>query len=87
MQLVLNVLTGYNTPKNANLCDECNVELITRTDDTKEAYEKRYDIYMTETAPVIEYYRSLGKLITIDGTKEPEITLSNLETLLGVKNG
>ena len=42
---------------------------------------------MTETATVIEYYRSLGKLITIDGTKEPEITLSNLETLLGVKNG
>lgn len=82
-----NLLTGYNTPKNANLCDECNVELITRTDDTKEAYEKRYDIYMTETAPVIEYYRSLGKLITIDGTKEPEVTLSNLETLLGVKNG
>lgn len=35
-----NLLTGYNTPKNANLCDECNVELITRTDDTKEAYEK-----------------------------------------------
>ena len=41
------VLTGYNTPKNGNLCDNCNVELISRTDDTKESYEKRFDIYMT----------------------------------------
>lgn len=82
-----NVLTGYNTPKNGKLCDNCNVELISRTDDTKESYEKRFDIYMTETAPVIDYYRKQGKLITIDGTKEPEETLKSLITLLGVNNG
>ena len=49
--------------------------------------EKRFDIYMTETAPVIDYYRKQGKLITIDGTKEPEETLKSLITLLGVNNG
>ena len=81
-----NLLTGYNTPKNGDLCDYCNEKLITRTDDTKESYEKRYDIYMKETKPVIDYFDLFGKLITIDGTKEPEVTLSNLETLLGVKN-
>ena len=73
--------------KNGNLCDNCNIELISRTDDTKESYEKRFDIYMTETAPVIDYYRKQGKLITIDGTKEPEETLKSLITLLGVNNG
>lgn len=81
-----NLLTGYNKPKKDNLCDYCNVELTTRSDDNKESYEKRYDIYMNETKPVIDYYNNKGKLITIDGTKEPEVTLSNLETLLGVEN-
>ena len=80
-----NLLTGYNKPKVSNLCDDCKVTLETRSDDTKEAYEKRYDIYMTETKPVIDYYKSLGKLVTIDGTKTPEENLEDLTKFLGVK--
>ncbi len=81
-----NNLTGYAKPKEENFCDDCHIELIARNDDTKEAYEKRYDIYMTETAPVIEYYKQNGKLVEIDGTKSPEETLEVVENILGVKN-
>ena len=81
-----NVLTGYNKPKEEELCDDCHVKLEQRTDDNKESYEKRYDVYKEETKPVIEYFDSLGKLITIDGKVEPEKMLDSLMARLGVKN-
>lgn len=80
-----NTLTGYATPKVEGLCDDCNVPLVSRADDNKESYEKRYDVYMNETEPVIDRYRAQGKLIEIDGTKDPESTLAYLEEILGVK--
>lgn len=82
-----NTLTGYAKPKEDNICDECKIPLESRTDDNKESYEKRYDVYMNETKPVIEKYRNEGKLIEIDGTKNPDETLKELENLLGVNNG
>ncbi len=81
-----NVLTGYNKPKEEELCDDCHVKLEQRTDDNKESYEKRYDVYKEETKPVIEYFDSLGKLITIDGKVEPEKMLDSLMARLGVNN-
>lgn len=81
-----NLLTGVMTPKNGELCDDCNVELVSRSDDNKESYETRYDIYMNETTPVIEYYKEKGKLIEIDGSKNPDETLKVIESLLGVVN-
>lgn len=74
-------------PKTEGICDDCNTPLISRVDDTEEAYATRYNIYMTETKPVIEYYKSLGKLIEIDGSKSPEETLKVIENILGVNNG
>ena len=47
----------------------------------------KQDVYMTETKPVIEYYKNLGKLIEIDGSKSPEETLKVIENILGVNNG
>ncbi len=71
-------------PKIEGICDDCNVELTKRTDDTEESYVTRYNIYMTETKPVIEYYKNLGKLIEIDGSKSPNETLEIIENILGV---
>lgn len=81
-----NTLSGNFMPKEEGICDVCNTPLVSRSDDTKESYEKRYDIYMNETLPVIEYYKEMGKLIEIDGTQKPEETLKSLETLLGVNH-
>ncbi len=74
-------------PKTEGICDDCKTPLISRVDDTKESYETRYNVYMTETKPVIEYYKNLGKLIEIDGSKSPEETLKVIENILGVNNG
>lgn len=51
-----------------NHCEKCNGELITRSDDTPNSITTRISAYKNETVPVIEKYRSEGKLIEMDGT-------------------
>ena len=83
---------GYNTlnpsliPLKEGICDECGTELITRTDDTKEAYESLYEIYLKDTMPVIEYFRNKGILEVVDGEKAPEEVFKQIENIIGVKN-
>ena len=78
-----NVLSGFNTPKNEGMCDECNVPLVSRADDTEESFYKRYDNYVKETAPIVDLLRAKNKLIelstssTDDAYKEIERYLNN----------
>lgn len=82
-----NLLTGFSKPKVDGICDNCGTKLESRMDDNKESYETRYDIYINETSPVIDKYRKLNKLVTIDGTLDPKENMEILEKLLGVNNG
>ncbi len=77
-----NKLTGYNMPKVEWVCDECNVELESRKDDTEEAYNVRYDTYMRETQPLIDYFKNKGNLIEIDSTKDADSTMKEIEQWL-----
>jgi adenylate kinase len=52
-------------PLNEGLCDADNEPLVQRKDDTEEMIRKRYQIYLKETAPLIEYFAH--ELIRIDG--------------------
>lgn len=55
--------------------DDCDKTLETRKDDNPEAINKRLDIFVQETMPVIESYKASGKLITIDGLPSiPEVS-------------
>lgn len=54
-------------PRQAGQCDRCGGPLIHRSDDQPEAIGRRLDVYEEKTAPVIEYYRHHGGLITVDG--------------------
>lgn len=83
---------GYNTlnpsltPKKEGICDDCGETLTTRTDDTKEAYESLYDIYVNDTKPVIEYFKNKGMLEVVDGENAPEEVFKKIENIIGVKN-
>jgi len=54
-------------PRVAGKCDRCGGELYQRTDDNVETVKKRLDVYFTETAPLINHYSRVGKLLEIDG--------------------
>lgn len=38
-----------------------------RTDDTPETLRKRLGVYQRSTAPLLDFYRGQGKLVTVDG--------------------
>ncbi len=62
----------FNPPKEAGICDYDGSELYQRDDDKPETVKRRIVVYMEQTAPLIEHYRSLGKLVEINGLQSIE---------------
>ena len=61
-----NLLVEDLKPQKENVCDRCNSELKTRTDDTEEVFVHRFDTYLNSTKDLIEYYQKLGLLHKIE---------------------
>lgn len=59
-------------PKVPGRCDRCGGELYQRSDDQPEAIEKRLEVYLSDTAPVIDYYRAQSKLVEVNGERSIE---------------
>lgn len=62
---IYNKVSPQMRPKVEWVCDICGVDLIQRDDDKEETFIKRFDDYMTKTAPLIDYYNKKGVLKTI----------------------
>ncbi len=50
-------------PKVEGICDKCGAKLVQRKDDSsRESINKRLEIYDTQTAPLVDYYKNRGIL-------------------------
>jgi adenylate kinase len=58
-----------NPPAEPGRCDRCGGELRQRADDRAEAVERRLQVYLDETVPLVDYYDSRGILRAIDGNQ------------------
>ncbi len=81
-----NCQTPYNLlshpPKVAGRCDLCGGKLYQREDDKEETVRKRIEVYLEETAPLLDFYARRGKLIEVDGGKRvEEVAADLLQTL------
>lgn len=69
-------------PKESQICSKCGGKLLTRPDDSHEIVTKRIEIQGNKAiAPIRNYYKDLGILKIVDGTKsvkevEEEIRMS-----------
>jgi len=54
-------------PRVEGRCDKCGGELYQRPDDTEESIKRRLEVYSGETAPLVDYYGRVDKLLEIDG--------------------
>ncbi len=59
-------------PRVAGTCDKCGGELYQREDDAEATVAKRLDVYQTQTAPLLDYYRRRGVLTSIQGEGKVE---------------
>ena len=51
-----------NPPKQEGICDKCGSRLIQRKDDNKETVKQRFNSYIEETSPLVDYYEKKGNL-------------------------
>ena len=54
-------------PKAEGRCDQCGGELYQRDDDAEGTVGRRLDVYQTQTAPLLDYYRTRGLLVRVVG--------------------
>jgi len=59
-------------PKLQGICDHCGGRLYQREDDHPESIAVRLDAYEKSTAPLIQFYRNRGLLVTIMSTGSPQ---------------
>ena len=62
--------TLHNPPQVVGSCDACGGALYQRTDDRPETQARRIEVYLQQTAPLIDYYRNQGRLVEVDGEQD-----------------
>ncbi|MBN1164794.1 MAG: adenylate kinase [Candidatus Krumholzibacteriota bacterium] len=56
--------------ENEGSCEKCGGKLVRRVDDEEDTIRHRLEVYKEQTAPVVDYYRRNGEVITVDGAGE-----------------
>jgi len=73
----------HNPPHKNGICDFDGSALYQREDDRSETVIRRIQVYFTQTAPLIAYYRERGLLSEIDGTQPIDKVTTDLLEVLG----
>lgn len=70
------------SPVRDGICDSCDSKLVVRSDDNEETFKSRFDTYMKETYPLIEYYKNKNNLIEIDASKSPNEIFEEIKKVI-----
>ena len=79
---VYNDQIDESKPKKFGTCDKCNGPLSKRSDDNLETFEKRYQTFINETYPLVNYFKNKGKLFTVGSGISKERTLNEIEKII-----
>ncbi|MEG1613442.1 MAG: adenylate kinase [Clostridia bacterium] len=66
-----------------NICQKCGQPLFIRDDDKIETVKARLQVYLKQTAPLIEYYEAKGLVKNILGRDTVEHTFEGVKEVLG----
>lgn len=69
-------------PKKEGICDVCGKELVIRKDDKPETVVSRLETYHKSTAPLKDYYKAQGKLVTVEDQHDLEKTSAKVLEVL-----
>lgn len=58
----------FDPPTVEAVCDQCGGELFQRDDDREETIRHRLEVYVEQTAPLIDFYADQGNLVGLDAT-------------------
>jgi len=66
-------------PKDDEKCDLDGTPLVRRSDDTEEVFRERMRTYESQTAPVVEHYRALGRFEEVNGDQPVNAVATGVE--------
>ncbi len=79
------LLNIYFSPQEElDACTAAGGELLQRADDNEETIGNRLEVYREQTEPLVEYYRTAGLLLAVDGEGEMDAVYSRLASALGL---
>ncbi len=83
-----NCKSSYNVyfeefkPQQESICDKCGHNLIIRSDDNESAFHIRYNTYLENNEPLLNYYKEQNKLYHVDNVKT-ENAKEELQRIVG----
>jgi adenylate kinase len=69
-------------PRVAGRCDQCGGELYQREDDAEGTVARRLDVYQAQTAPLLDYYRKRGLLVTVEGEGPVDAVAAQIQKVI-----
>jgi adenylate kinase len=68
-------------PKREGICDICGGQLIQREDDKPDVILRRLEVFRNETKPLLDYYSTRHKVLTVCADDNPDSILKRIEGL------
>ena len=62
-----------NPPKVEGVCDKCSGAVVQRDDETEEAISNRLNVYNDQTAPLVDFYKNEGMLVSVAATSSDAV--------------
>ena len=62
-----------NPPKVEGVCNKCGGAVVQRDDETEEAISNRLNVYNAQTAPLVDFYRNEGMLLSVQATSSDTV--------------
>ena len=75
---------GYTGTEADVTCPRCGGEMYQRDDDKPETIQHRLDVYQSQTAPLVDYYRGHGILTSVDGDRPVDEVYADVKKVLGL---
>lgn len=70
----------------SDTCAKCGGKLYQRADDNEETIASRLEVYKNQTAPLVEYYKKLDKVVEVDGNRTIDATFADIKAILNGNN-
>ena len=81
-----NVYYKSQSPLAEGICDDCGIALEKRSDDTEETFGKRYQTFLDNTSPIIDYYKEKGVLQSVNTMKPKDEVLNDIFNIINGEN-
>ena len=62
-----------NPPQVEGVCDKCGGAVVQRDDETEEAINNRLNVYNAQTAPLVDFYKNEGMLLSVKATSSDTV--------------